>query len=673
MYRKRKYLVNFEDAENSKDIRSNPTNFIFYDTETNQQEQIKNIGKKSYKTIINTLKMGWAVYYDSETNETEWIYFEDLKTFYKWLNHVIEITGKKALWIVAHNIVFDNIITDLWEYFNKKKYTTTFIHSKGMSYIHKLQLSYNLKNGKKSIEKNILLVNNGNIFPEKLSNIGETVGFPKLEIDFQNFTIEEMKIYCKRDVEILLEFWKQWIKFIKDNELGCIKFTISGQSMEAFKKKFCEDYIVLDDDLINLEFERKAYYGGRTEIFHKGKVRDKLFYYDVNSMYPYVMRDKQYPIEFKFKKRSPTIDQVEYYLKNNWLLIAEVTLDTKNNAYPLKRDGTLLFPKGIFITYLATPEIIEALKNKDVISFGEVSLYRGSQIFTDYIDFFYNKRVELKLAGNKQEKMYKLFLNSLYGKFGQKMDKWQLITIEQVKEFDPYFDFDLWIMDEYQLPKLIINGENVTPKLRYIGGQLQFSGEEEESNISFPAISAHVTSYARLIIWEAIKYCKKHKIKYYYCDTDSIFTSKELPKDLIDPNKLGKFKLEKMYDYGVDFINLKNYCPLNENGDIELMTEEGEIVTLNETTFLKETKTKIIKGKNWTMKGVSVGAQLLAENKFIMQEWGGLAKQEYYTKFGRKAGEFWVIYKEKENKGIIKKGLLKKNGDIEPFKLNEGK
>lgn len=670
MYRKKKYLVNFDDMDKSNNIRNNPTHFIFYDTETNQHEEVKKIGKKEYKTVVNTLKMGWACFYDSEKEIVEWCYFEDLKTFYKFINHVIEITGKKVLWIIAHNIVFDNIITDLWNFFKKKDYTTTFIHSKGMSYIHKIRKTYLLKSGKTSTEKNILLVNNGNIFPAKLSDIGETVGFPKLEIDFNNYTHEEMKIYCKRDVEILLVFWQQWIKFIKDNDLGCVKFTISSQAMEAFKKRFCEHYIVLDDDLDNLEFERKAYYGGRTEIFYKGRVREKIFYNDVNSMYPFVMKFKDFPIQYKFKKRCPSIEQVKHYLDQGFLLMAEVHIKTKLNAYPYKKDGTLLFPKGEFTTYLATPEILEALKNNDVVGFGEVSLYRGANIFAEYIDFFYNNRLALKALKNKQEALFKLFLNTLYGKFGQKTDKWENITIEQIQEIDPDFDFDKWIMDEYKIPKIILNGEDVTPKIRYIAGQLQYSGEEEESNISFPAISAHVTSYARMVIWDAIKYCKKHKIKYYYCDTDSIFTSNELPKEIVDEKELGKFKVEKVYEHGVAFINLKNYCPLNASGKIELQTDKGDTIVLDDETFLNESK--IIKGKNWKMKGVSNSAQLLSQTKFIMEEWGGLAKQEYYTKFGRKDGEFWVIYKEKENKGTIKKGNLKRNGDILPFDLKEG-
>jgi DNA polymerase elongation subunit (family B) len=193
------------------------------------------------------------------------------------------------------------------------------------------------------------------------------------------------------------------------------------------------------------------------------------------------------------------------------------------------------------------------------------------------------------------------------------------------------------------------------------------AGEEGEDNNSFPAIASHVTSYARMVIWKAIKYCQKNNIKYYYCDTDSIFIDGELPAEMVDDSELGKFKVEKVFPYGVEFINLKNYCELNENGKKVVQNDKGEKIEIDENTFINK-ESKIIKGKGWKMKGVSADAELIDENRFIQQEWGGLPKQEYYTKFGRKPGEFWIIYKEKTNHGDIKKGQLKGN-DIVPYEL----
>lgn len=660
--RKKSFLVNFKNRENNKGKRNNPVHFLFFDTETKQREEMKLIGKKEYRTVINTLDFGFACYWNKETDHTEWCHFTTIKEFHKFLGHCVKSAQDNTLWIIAHNIVFDNFIVDIWEYF--KKYDVDFIHAKGMVYLQSLT-----KRQGKKVRQKIMLINNGNIFPATLKTIGKTTGLEKLEIDFENMegvSRETFEAYGKRDVEILLEFWKQWTSFIETNKLGNVKYTISSQSMESFRKRFCDHYVVLDDDLENLAFERKAYYGGRTEIFFKGQVKKGIYYYDVNSMYPHCMKDYQYPTEFKFTKDQPAVDQVMWYIKKGWMVVAEVNINTKsNNCYPVKVDNTLMFPVGAFKTYLCTPEVITAYEQGDLVSFGHVSFYKGEQIFSEYVDFFYNKRLELKRQGNKQETMYKLFLNSLYGKFGQMMDSWKPTTVEEIRELDPNFNFDLWIMDQYKIPKIIIGGIDITPSIRWIGGQLQMSCEKTESNISFPAIAGHVTSYSRLIIWKALKWAKEKKVKVYYCDTDSLFIDQPLPADLVDPSKLGMFKLEKYFDYGVEFMNLKNYCELTPEGKKIVETETGETIMLDDETFLKDLKIK--KGSHWKMKGVSNSATMIDENTFIMQEWGSLPKQEYYTRFGRNKGEFWVIYKEKTNHGTIRKGNLQDTGDIDPF------
>lgn len=668
--RKKQWLVNFNKRSADKNIKGNPDHFIFFDTETKQTKEIKKIGKKEYLTTINTLDFGFACYWNKKTDETEWLYFTTFEEFHLFISACVKKSKGKTIWIIAHNIVFDNFITNIWEYFERLNYKTNFIHSKGMVYLQ--SLSKITATGK--VKSRVMLINNGNIFPTTLKNIGETIGLIKLEMDFENkdkYTREEFLKYGKRDVEILLEFWKTWSNFISENDLGKLKFTLSSQSMEAFKKKFCENYVLLDDDLQNLAFERKCYYGGRTEIFFKGQVKKNIYYYDVNSMYPSVMFSSRYPTEYKFSKTAPTVNQVEFYIKKGWLICAECNIITKsNNCYPVRKNNTLIFPVGSFKTFLCTPEVNKAIEQGDLESFGNVSFYHSANLFESYIEFFYNKRMELKAQGNKQEKMFKLFLNSLYGKFGQMFDSWKETTIEEIKQIDENFDFGEWVLGEYKIPKMLIKGINITPNIRYIGGQLQISCEKEESQISFPAIAGHVTSYARLILWEAIKYCKDHHIKYYYCDTDSIFTDKPLPADLVNPDKLGMFKLETEYKFGVDFINLKNYCELTADGKKVVENDKGETIQIDDETFTKESK--IIKGSHWKMKGVSNSAVMIDENTFIQQEWGGLPRQEYYTNFGRKAGEFWVIEKTKTNHDKINKGTLQTNGNITPFNYRKG-
>jgi hypothetical protein len=71
------------------------------------------------------------------------------------------------------------------------------------------------------------------------------------------------------------------------------------------------------------------------------------------------------------------------------------------------------------------------------------------------------------------------------------------------------------------------------------------------------------------------------------------------------------------------------------------------------------------------IKGVSQKAVMVDKNHFIQEEWGGISKQQYYLRYGRKPGEYWILYVKKEIKEEIKKGQLTASGDIQPYNFME--
>jgi hypothetical protein len=228
---------------------------------------------------------------------------------------------------------------------------------------------------------------------------------------------------------------------------------------------------------------------------------------------------------------------------------------------------------------------------------------------------------------------------------------------------------EAYILGEYKPPTIIANYKNITPHIRYIAGELQISTSEGEGAQSFPAIAAHVTSYARMLLFNYIKHCKKAELNVYYCDTDSIFTSGELLADFISSTELGKLKLEHCYDNGLSFMGLKNYSEIDSEGKIIVTNENKDTIILEDGIFLNDSK--IVKGEHWKLKGVKNDAVMIDKNVFIQQEWSGLPKQQYYEKFGKPKGEYWIIYVTKKTEGDIKKGNLSESGEISPFNLSE--
>jgi hypothetical protein len=170
-------------------------------------------------------------------------------------------------------------------------------------------------------------------------------------------------------------------------------------------------------------------------------------------------------------------------------------------------------------------------------------------------------------------------------------------------------------------------------------------------------------------LYDYIKYCKAQGIKILYCDTDSIFTNKPLPDAMTSKTELGKLKLEKEFSHGLQLMGLKNYAALDVEGNIIIQDREGIYDQNSDSTLPGESR--IIKGEEWKLKGISKNAVMIDKNTFIQQEWRGIGKQQYYVRWGRKPGEYWIIYVKKEIKQEIKKGRVKKDGNITPFQYRQ--
>jgi len=335
-----------------------------------------------------------------------------------------------------------------------------------------------------------------------VKKLGKLIGLQKLETKSKASDVE----YMKRDIELHYLAAKKLIDLLNANDLD-FSFTIGSISMKTFRRKFLKRNVYRADTSFIDEI-RGAYKGGRTEMFHYGKV-GKVYVYDVNSLYPFIMSklhvwrpDKIYLID-DFKT---IYEDAIYYCKVN------VPYETK---FPiLTKDDTMIFPTGVFKTYATGRELKESgAEILDIYwAFGFEPIGR---IFEDFVKTFYKKRLHAK---DKFEKtFYKLILNNLYGKFGQGRYK---IVIRKSKLSGYIFD------------------EILTEKY------------ESYANLIW---AIQITSEARLYMWKIMNRLNDLGIKIYYTDTDSVHTDRPIPDDLISQTKLGKLKLEGEYEQATYF------------------------------------------------------------------------------------------------------------------------
>ncbi|GAI80077.1 unnamed protein product, partial [marine sediment metagenome] len=88
-----------------------------------------------------------------------------------------------------------------------------------------------------------------------------------------------------------------------------------------------------------IDLERESYKGGRVECFYLGDLTNENYYMlDVNSLYPFVMRNNVYPVKYKYILHKIRQQDLALLLQDK-AVVAKVLVETD---LPF---NTLLFPK----------------------------------------------------------------------------------------------------------------------------------------------------------------------------------------------------------------------------------------------------------------------------------------------------------------------------------------
>lgn len=518
-----------------------PQACIWFDTETSQHAIAKD-------TIEQRLTFGWAAYArrrdGGRWTRPEWFRFTTKDEFWAWVER--KQRAKVKCFIFCHNTAFDIPVLDgiraLFIRGWKLEMAVidappTILKYRKYSDTTPKQDALTLQDGKERRGKcsgSMVVIDTLNIFRMPLKALGEHIGLSKLEMPDDLTGGKKADTYCKRDVEIIMVACQKWFTFLTTNDLGGFAHTLAGQALRAYRHRFMPIKILIDNKVEATEVSRDAYYGGRTECFRIGEIRETTYLLDVNSMYPFVMKEHRYPHHIQGFRRKASVSTLATLL-DKYAITATVTLNTPEPCYPLRNGPKLLFPVGEFTTHLSSPEISYALKQGHIVSARNVAVYRQADLFSEFVTYFYNQRGEATKAGNKTDALlYKVLMNSLYGKFGQSGIVWE--DEEQTDDIKA----DSWIT--YNLD----TGEKT--KYRQLGGLVQSQVRERESRESFPAIAAHVTAHARMLLWSLIKQAGRENV--YYCDTDSLLVNVagyNLLRDRLSDKELGALKVEGQY------------------------------------------------------------------------------------------------------------------------------
>jgi hypothetical protein len=385
----------------------------------------------------------------------------------------------------------------------------------------------------------------------KTFGIGEKGEFNFKSVDNLNnkgllFFKDELTLYCKNDCFILYKIIQNFNQLIFDKwNLNINNFpTLPSVAMGLFRSKFLREDEVCIIKGVSFKDIKESYTGGSTDMFIPyGK---NIFGYDINSLYPYAMKNKMMPIN-NMKYFEGSLLEVPF-----GFLFVEVSCPDNLHIPILQihNKNRTVSPLGKFKGWFFSEELINARDN-----FGyKFKIIKGytfdkANIFERYVNELYSLRLTYPKS-NPMNYIAKILMNSLYGRFGlnpllpesQIIDKDMLDDFIDSSEILELLEFDDKLFIQYIDENKIKNFNND----KMVG--------EINSNI---AIASAITAYSRMIMADIKLYCLNNNIKILYSDTDSIFTDKPLPDNLIGQG-IGQWKLEGFYKKAV-FLAPKVY------------------------------------------------------------------------------------------------------------------
>lgn len=336
------------------------------------------------------------------------------------------------------------------------------------------------------------LVDSTAILPRPLAKLGEMVGMEKIKIKNKNYINKE---YCLQDSRVLYNVLQEFFKVLKENKIP-FGYTLPTIFIKFLQTKLKTEVHKIDSEK-DLKNCRKAYYGGRNEIYKIGKHK-KVYIYDINSLYPYAMKNMRLAVPHKFTSEKKLLDDKFQILYCKVYVPRETYIPTLCIRY----DKKLIFGTGYIVGWFTNWEIKHAIEkdNAKIIEIYKAYnfAYYDKNLLAETIDALYCLRKNSKTEAEKF--IFKIILNGGYGKFAQ----WKFKTV-------------------YNKETNLL--------------------EKEETNIKYFANqiwSIQTTSYARIYLH---KFLLLYKDSLVYTDTDCLQLTKKIHTEYIG-NELGLFKLE---------------------------------------------------------------------------------------------------------------------------------
>lgn len=514
--------------------------------------------------------------------------FHRVGDFWSWL--IGHLHQRIPTWIFAHNAGFDLTILEFWRRWEDGEFVL-FNPKPRKPSGERVAAKPKREAGALVIEDppvivsawhrsgpKIQIVDTLNYFDCRLADLGKAAGLKKGKLPPSEYGRAAWLKYCRRDVEILEKVMLTYIAWVKEHDLGKFGWTAPSQAMAAYRHRFMEFKPCIHQFSQVRSLERRSLHGGWLELFYQGKVvkcRNKrprdvdrqlvdqlprpsgpIYELDMTALYSSILRDRLFPAGLVAPAfRAERVRGWERILDSD--CAADVLVETSHHDYPCKSDPTKLelqrrvvrpdgheevllvkgtiYPNGRFRTTLCGDELRRAHQRGEILECTAYCRYQMAELFRDYVDFFWPKRLEYEQSGEPlYAELCKLMLNSLWGKFSQLTPKWR--TIDGVT---PPAAWGKWLRRDQE------TGQDL--RYRILGHTVQLEEDRDEHPRSSPIISAYTTMWGREAMRRVVSQAGPENVLYVV--TDSVFVTQQgLDRlewaDMLADRELGRLRIK---------------------------------------------------------------------------------------------------------------------------------
>jgi hypothetical protein len=295
-------------------------------------------------------------------------------------------------------------------------------------------------------------------------------------------------------------------------------------------------------------------------------------------------------------------------------------------------------PQGFLAGYFFSDEVKNAIKKGYKVEILRGYLFEKGDLFSGYVNKLYALR-QMFPKSDPMNMVAKLLMNSLYGKFGQSLERNSVEMIDITIEAGKARLAELLDKNSADIEDIIDDGDYYVIVKKSLA-PLKYDEVEEvvhgiDVNI---AIASCITAYARVHMSQ-FKDIRVNQL--YYTDTDSVVVEKPLPGYMVG-DKLGQMKLEYEIDHAV-FLAPKTYALIDKNGK-EVIKVKGIKQEIADSLTFKDLESLLLEDSSreftqekW-IKSISQGTITVQDVAYTLKVTSNKRRAHYVN------GEFHMTY-----------------------------